>query len=181
MDILKNDNDPFDFTKFINLLGLLGNLFAIIFFIAPIGLMVKLHKKEINHSKIPYLMMIMNVMNCFIWFSYGLLIDDFFIKLANGIGYPTNLVYLCLFFFYKFDRNCLKSMAFILPSIIVSGGFFYLLAYVIKNENVSKYSAMVFNIFMYGAPGQNIVSAFYFIKYFLLKNLFFKFFFKYKS
>lgn len=160
MDVLKNDNDPFDFTKFINWLGLMGNIFAIIFFIAPISLMVKLHKKEQDPAKIPYLIMIMNVMNCFLWFSYGILIEDFFIMLANGIGYPTNLIYLCLFFFYKADRNFLKSLGFILPSIILSGALFAALAFWIKIQDVSKYSAMVFNIFMYGAPGQNIVRKF---------------------
>ena len=161
MDVLKDANNPFDFNKFINWLGLLGNIFAIIFFIAPISLMIKLHKREQDPGKIPYLMMIMNVMNCFLWFSYGILINDFFVMLANGIGYPINMIYLCLFFFYKYERNCLKSMVYILPSIIVSGGLFALLAFYIKNEDVSKFSAMFFNIFMYGAPGQNIVKCLY--------------------
>ena len=55
------------------------------------------------------------------------------------------------------ERNFLKAMIYILPSIIVSAGIFFLLTYVLEIKDVSKYSAMVFNIFMYGAPGQNIV------------------------
>jgi len=152
-----DSDDPFDFSKFINMLGLFGNIFAIIFFIAPISLMIKLHKKEVDPIKIPYLIMLMNVFNCFLWLSYGVLINDFFLKLANGIGYPVNLIYLCLFFYYKEDSNYFKSLIFIFPSIIISGGLFVLLAYVIEDKNISRYSAMIFNILMYSAPGQNIV------------------------
>jgi len=156
-DISLSD-DPFDFTQFINILGLLGNIFAIIFFVIPITLIIKLHKKEINPNNVPYLMMIMNVLNCLLWFSYGILKNDFFLKLANGIGYPINLIYLCLYFFYKAERQTIKSLFLILPTIIFSAGLLFLLAYVIENQDLSKFSAMVFNILMYGAPGQKIVN-----------------------
>ncbi len=103
-------------------------------------------------------MMIMNVLNCLLWFSYGILKNDFFLKLANGIGYPINLIYLCLYFFYKAERQTIKSLFLILPTIIFSAGLLFLLAYVIENQDLSKFSAMVFNILMYGAPGQKIVN-----------------------
>lgn len=154
---LTSTDNPFDFTQFINLLGLFGNIFAIILFISPFLLIIKLHKREIDPQQFPYLIMMMNVMNCFLWLSYGILIEDFFIKLANGIGYPINMIYLCLFFFYRSDRSFGRSLFFILPSIIISAGLFYLLAYVIQNTDLTKFSAMIFNIFMYAAPGQNIV------------------------
>lgn len=172
MNEFKNTDNPFDFTHFINLLGLFGNIFAIILFISPFFLMIKLHKRELHPEQFPYLIMMMNMMNCFLWLSYGILIDDFFIKLANGIGYPINLIYLCLFFFYRADRSIGRSLFLILPSIIISAGLFFLLAFVIQNTNLSKFSAMIFNIFMYAAPGQNIVNLFVI---YIKKNLHFPF------
>lgn len=158
--LYENQDDEFDYTQFKFWLGLLGNVFAIFFFIAPISLMIKLNKKQIDPLKVPYLIMIMNVTNCFLWFSYGILKENnkFFIELANGIGYPINLVYLVLYWFYRCEKKFINSLMFILPSIIFSGALFALLTFVIKSQDLSKYSAMVFNIFMYGAPGQNIVN-----------------------
>jgi len=156
--------DPFDFTFFINWLGLFGNIFAIIFFIAPINLIIKLHNKELHPEKTPYLIMTMNIMNCFLWLSFGYLIDDFFIMLGNGIGYPLNLLYLSCFFYYYMNRKLLKSLLLIIPAILISGGLFLLLIFVIKDLDISKYSAMFFNILMFGAPGQKIVISFLIIK-----------------
>lgn len=157
---LEDDNDPFDFTQFKNLLGLAGNILAITFFIAPISLMRKLHKREQDPKDIPYFIMLMSIMNCVLWVSYGILktADKFFILLANGIGFPINLFYLCLYFFYKADRDCGKSLMYILPSIICSCGILALFTWGIKIIEVAQYSAMIFNIFMYGSPGQNIVN-----------------------
>jgi uncharacterized protein with PQ loop repeat len=153
------DNNPFDFTQFKNLLGLFGNIFAIFFFISPISLMRQLHNRQKDPKDIPYLVMIMSIMNCVLWLSYGILktSDKFFICLANGIGFPINLIYLCLYFFYRSDRDCAKSLLLIAPTLVLSGGLFAVLTYVLKISEVCQYSAMVFNIFMYGSPGQNIV------------------------
>ena len=153
------DNNPFDFTQFKNLLGLFGNIFAIFFFISPIADMKKLHKKEKDPKDVAYLIMIMSIMNCVLWLSYGILKTDdkFFICLANGIGFPVNVIYLCLFFLYYNDRSCGKALIYIIPTLLVSGGILGVLAFVVKISEVCQYSAMVFNIFMYGSPGQNIV------------------------
>jgi len=158
LQILKDD--AFDFTLFKNWLGLAGNILAIFFFIAPVSLMKKLHKKEQDPKDIPYFIMLMSIMNCVLWVSYGILKTDdkFFILLANGIGFPINLFYLCLYLFYRSDRDCGKSLTLILPSIIVSCGILAIFTYAINIIEVSQYSAMVFNIFMYGSPGQNIVN-----------------------
>lgn len=159
----KSSSDPFDFSKFINILGLLGNIFAIILFVSPFILIIKLHKRQIDPEQFPFMIMMMNVLNCFVWLSYGVLIEDFFVVLANGIGYPINIIYLSLYFFYKSDRNFAKSLLFIVPSVLISAGLFYLLAYEIQNTDLAEFSAMIFNIFMYAAPGQNIVFLIFYI------------------
>lgn len=157
--IPKPDIDPFDFTKFQNLLGLCGNFFAIFFFISPITLMRQLHKREKEPKDVAFLVMIMSIMNCVLWVSYGILKekDKFFIILANGLGLPVNLIYMSFFWYYYSERNFGKSLLFILPTWILCGAIFGVLTFVVKVGTVAQYSAMVFNIFMYGSPGQNIV------------------------
>ena len=150
-------NNPFDFSNFKNLVGLFGNIFAISFLISPAILLLKIHKRQQDPLKTPYFMMVMNIINCVCWFSYGFLINDFFIQLANGIGFSLNTIYLCIYFFYRLKRNFLKSMMSIIPTVIIPIGLFFLLVFLIKSQDFSRYSAMIFNVFMYGAPGHRIV------------------------
>jgi hypothetical protein len=154
-----NDNNPFDFSEFKNILGLIGNILAISFFASPISEMRKLHKKEQNPNDTPYLIFVMSILNCAIWISYGILKTDdkFFLLLANGIGYPLNLIYLCLYFYYRNDRECAKSSLYIFPSILISLGIIALFTWGINVIVVSQYTAMTFNVLMFAAPGQNIV------------------------
>lgn len=154
-----NDNNPFDFSQFKNILGLVGNILAISFFISPISLMTKLHKREMDPKDVPYLIMIMTILNCVIWITYGILKTDdkFFLLLANGIGYPLNLIYLCLYFFYKNDREIVKSSIYIVSSIVISAGLLALFTWGINIPDVSQYTAMTFNVLMFASPGQNIV------------------------
>jgi hypothetical protein len=149
--------NPFDLSIFKNCVGLVGNVFAIIFFIAPIDLMMKLKNKEQDPKNTPYLIMTMNVMNCVLWLSFGYLINDYFIMFGNSIGLLLNLIYLCLYFYFRFEKsvNLYVFLSFISNAVAIS--LFIFLAFVLRVEEVAKYSAMIFNILMYGAPGQKIV------------------------
>lgn len=154
-----DENDPFDFSYFKNLLGLIGNIIAIFFFISPISIMRKLHKKEQNPKDTPFLLFVSSAFNCMFWVSYGILksTDKFFILLCNGIGLFANITYFCLYLFYKFDRKCGKSLLFMIATVLLCGGIFSTFTFAIALEIVSQYAAMVFNVCLYAAPGQNIV------------------------
>ena len=155
-----DENDPFDFSYFKNLLGLIGNILAIIFFISPISIMRKLYKKELNPNDTPYVIFISTTMNCLFWVSYGILKtkDKFFIILCNGIGIPFNICYFCFFLYYRFDRKCGKAFLYMIPTLIFAGGIFSIFTFAIGLEIVSQYSAMIFNVLLYAAPGQNLVT-----------------------
>jgi solute carrier family 50 protein (sugar transporter) len=172
-DLNETDNDSFK-----NILGICGNIIVLFFFISPISFIKKLHKREQDPKDVPYLIMVMTVMNCILWLSYGIINtnDRFFIILGNAIGFPINLIYLCLFFFYKNERKFGKASLYIFPSIIVSLGFFIIFTYVIKIIEVSQFTAMFFNILMYAAPGQNLVKTYYYISNLLFNILFFHYF-----
>jgi len=150
--------NPFDLTIFKNWVGLIGNIFAIIFFVAPISLMMKLKKKEQDPKNTPYLIMMMNIMNCVLWLSFGYLIDDYFIIFGNAIGLFLNLIYLGLYFYFRFESKANLYVFLNIISIAVALSLFLFLSCVLKNEDLAKYSAMVFNILMYASPGQKIVN-----------------------
>jgi hypothetical protein len=154
-----NENDPFNFTNFKNLLGLFGNILALFFIVSPISIMVKLHKKQLNPKDTPYFLFISFGLNCIFWTSYGILKtnDKFFIILCNGIGIPFNIGFFCLYLFYSFDRKCLKTILYSLLVLIIAGGIFSIFTFAIARDYVSQYSAMVFNVCLFAAPGQNIV------------------------
>jgi lipid-A-disaccharide synthase-like uncharacterized protein len=160
LDLFDNDieNDSFK-----NILGISGNIIVLFFFFSPISFIKKLHKKEQDPKDVPYLIMVMTVMNCILWLSYGIIktTDRFFIILGNAIGFPINLIYLCLFFFYKNDRKLGKASLYIITSLIISLGIFFIFTYVIKIIEVSQFTAMFFNILMYAAPGQNLVKNYF--------------------
>ena len=158
------ENDPFDFTKFKNIFGLCGNIVVIFFFVSPISFIKKLHKREQDPKDVAYLIMVFTIMNCLLWLSYGVIKtnDRFFLILGNAIGFPLNLIYLCLFFFYKSERKFSKASLYIFPSIIISVGIFIIFYYLIKIKELSQFTAMFFNILMYAAPGQNLVKIFFY-------------------
>ena len=161
----ENKNDSLDFSNARNIMGLLGTIFAILFFIAPISLMIKLHKKQIDPLKTPYFIMMMNNLNCVLWLSYGLLISDFFIILANGIGISVNVIYFCLYFFYRLEKKIMKTLLVVLITLTLTGGILVILTYVIKINDLSRYSAVVINVLMYAAPGQKMVKYFFNYKF----------------
>jgi len=154
-----DENDPFDFSYFKNLLGLFGNILAIFFFIAPISIMIKLHKKQQDPKDTPFLLFIATCLNCTFWTSYGILKtkNKFFILLCNSVGLPLNYIYFCFYLFYRFDRKCGKSLLYMIGSGLFLGGVLSIWTYAIKLEIVSQYSAMIFNVILFATPGQNIV------------------------
>ena len=137
--------------------GFIGNILALLFFIAPISMMKKLYKREQIYDQIPYFLMIMTILNCSLWLSYGMIVKDFFLIIGNAIGAILNMVYLCIYFFFRWEHNKFKFclISSIVPYLFLT--IWGLLTYIIKDGDVSRFSAMFFNILMYGAPGQKIV------------------------
>lgn len=146
-----------DTVAFKSYVGILGNIFAMLLFIAPITLMIKLHKRQVDPLNVPYLIMLMNIMNCVLWLSYGIITSDIFLGVCNGVGFGFNIVYLCLYFIYRFRKDLKNALIYDALAVISTTFILVLYAWVFKSQGVAQYSAMIFNIFMYAAPGQKLV------------------------
>ena len=74
--------------EFYDLVGYLGNVFALFFFFSPVKDMILLFKGPLDVNKIAYLFFIFNVLNCELWVAYGLLptVMKIPIYLCNSIG-----------------------------------------------------------------------------------------------
>lgn len=154
--------NEFDFTNYLNVVGLLANIVAIIYALGPITIFILIHKKVLKASDTPYMIMVTLITMSTFWVSYGILKPDnkFFLILPNTINVVFNLFYLALFFYYRAERKFLKSLIYTIPSILVTLGFFFIFTYAIAIIEVSQYTACVFNITIFAAPGQNIVNIF---------------------
>jgi len=137
--------------------GWIGNALALFFFFSPAVRMWQLIKEKIQHTEISYLSFMANIMNCILWFVYGLKLHKSEIWFCNGLGGISNLIYLFIFWFFFSGKNGLKYSGLTGGTIVFLHCIFCLFYYVFESEDVAGKSAMVFNILMYAAPGQKLV------------------------
>jgi hypothetical protein len=137
--------------------GWIGNALALFFFLSPAIVMWKLIKEEIEHKMIPYILLIANIMNCLLWFIYGINKDDYQIYGCNGLGGFINVIYLTIFWYFFAEKKIIKYIIYLVGTYALLIGLWAFFTYSkVDNEIVGKI-AMVFNIIMYAAPGQKLV------------------------
>jgi solute carrier family 50 protein (sugar transporter) len=138
-----------------DILGALGNIIAIIFFIIPITMLIDLFKNR-DTNKIPYLLFIFTILNCEFWALYGMKINAWPIWLCNSVGIVTNHIFLTIFFIYL-DVTTNKKIAYIATqyvSFILSFSVVYIF---VNNFKLIGFIAMIMNILMYAAPLQKLL------------------------
>jgi hypothetical protein len=150
-------SNQFDFSIPKNIIGLCNNIFAILFCISPIFMLRSIHRNEIHAKDIAYSVMLLTILNCLSWLSFGIITKDFFIKFGNTIGLTSNLIYLSIYFYYRFIDD---KKLFIFSTIginLFSISLWVFLSFILKNPDVSKFTAMIFNILMFISPSQKLV------------------------
>jgi hypothetical protein len=153
-------SNPFDFTIPKNIVGLFGNIFAIGFCISPVFMLRSIYKREINAKEIAYSVMILTILNCLFWFSFGIITKDFFVIFGNSIGFFANLIYLSIYFYYYMEDNRELFIYYTIGLNSISILIWVVFSFILRNANVSKYIAMVFNLLMFISPGQKLVLIF---------------------
>lgn len=137
-----------------DIVGPIGSTLALFFFLTPGVLMYSLHKRTVEPSKVPYVIMMANIMNCVLWFAYGLQIKNLSVWLCNMVGGILNLIWISIFWCYFFQKLAQQFFT-IVGTFIFTGAVFAIFYYAINIEIVSGITACVFNVIMYAAPGQN--------------------------
>ncbi len=138
-------------------IGWIGNALALFFFFSPAIKVWALIKERIQHTEFSYFSLIANIMNCVLWFVYGLKLTTLEIWACNAIGGATSLIYLIVFWFYFNNKHILKFICFSLFTLALIFGIFALFYWQLDDPQYTGKTAMVFNIIMFAAPGQKFV------------------------
>ena len=137
--------------------GWIGTVIAIYFFIAPIVPIIQLIKTKITYKELPGLLLIFSLVNCILWADYGLNLELMQVYVCNISGSVITLVWIIIYIIYFSEKKVLKYLLLIFLFIILMSGFAFVFYYII-NPQITGYSAMIFNVLMFAAPGEKIVT-----------------------
>jgi solute carrier family 50 protein (sugar transporter) len=137
-----------------DLLGLFGNLFAIVFFLIPIWMIINLIKTK-KIETIPWLLFIFTILNCEFWLIYGLKLKAWPVYVCNGFGITTNFFYLITFYLFL-NKSILIKVIYIVISFSSFILIFAVFYYFITNIQLIGAIACTVNILMFATPLQKI-------------------------
>jgi hypothetical protein len=145
-------------TAFELVVGYIGNAFALFFFFSPCVLMYNLITGKTELKNIPYILLFATWLNATLWFIYGFYLDKFTMQLCNIIGCGLSVIYIGIYIWFFFENYLFKIGAVIVTWGVLFGVFAaFFWGFGDKLKEVTSTTAVVFNIIMYAAPGQNIV------------------------
>ena len=138
-----------------DIFGWIGSVISVIFFIVPCVPFYNLIKEKITYKDTPGILLICSVINCIFWVVYGVKLGLTQSFITNAIGAIITTVWICIFLIFWVKKHALKSVGFIVLTLVVFVGIFCVFYYVVP-PTVTGYCAMVFNVLMYAAPGEKI-------------------------
>lgn len=139
---------------------------ACFFFISPFPLFLEVSKTN-SVEKVPVSMLVCNALNCSIWIIYGMAGGGVQPWVCNMIGLSLTLVYVVWYLLYKYESIAYKLLSiflsFLVIGILVGLGFVNLFkedgdSFKTTCHDITYWMALVINVIMYAAPGQNLVS-----------------------
>ncbi|KAL6543989.1 Bidirectional sugar transporter sweet7 [Orobanche gracilis] len=138
--------------------GIVGNIIALILFLSPVPTFVRICKKRSveQYSAVPYLA---TFVNCGLWVLYGLPVvhpNSTLVVTINGTGFVIEIVYLSLFLVFSDPKKRLRLVAVVVAECIFMAVLALLvltLAHSTKLRSAIVGSiCMVGNIMMYASP-----------------------------
>jgi len=137
--------------------GWVGTALATYFYISPVVPFIKLIKGEITYKESPGVLLLCSFMNCILWVDYGLLQNNFQVYFANGLGGSITLIFITIFLIYVSELRIGFSLLYNFILIAVITGISLLCFYIVPS-NITGTAAMIFNVLMYAAPGEKIMT-----------------------
>ena len=138
--------------------GWTGSGLAMFFYISPVVPIIKMMKKELEVKNVPGILLTCSFLNCILWGCYGWINSKLQVWVANYTGGAITLVWIVIYWVYFAECKLVPSIIynFILLNFIFEIGFFCF--YFKKHVEVTGYIAMAFNILMYAAPGEKMIT-----------------------
>ena len=152
--------------KEMDIFGKLGFITSIIYYIfSPIQFLFNLYKKNLDVQYISFFGFGMLYLNGLLFFFYSVAtstrINDYeLMEICNLIGAIFLFIYIILYinFMYSESKQFIYIIIFILFSIILSFGEYYLIKYDKIYQKIIFYMASIINICMYLPIGFNILT-----------------------
>ena len=143
-----------------DIFGWIGLVISIFFYMAPVAPFINLIKGRITYKETPGILLFCSFLNCLLWAVYGIKLNKTQIFITNGVGGVITLVWIFIFIIYFAKKSVFKSIIFIFLTLVIPARIFSLFYFVIDHEKnkaeITGYSAMLFNVLMYAAPGEKI-------------------------
>ena len=147
--------------EFLDILGFLANVSALMFFISPLLMMIELAKTK-ETKKIPYFIFVGAILNCLFWLIYGIQKNLWPVYFCNGVGLFLNNVFLIMFIFYVQEINALLRIIINVFIISFNALMIFIFLLFVQNTSIAGSIAMGFNIIMFVATLQKIIEVFQF-------------------
>ena len=134
----------------------LGTIISFILSFTPTVPFMKVFKGEEKIDILPEGLLLFLILNRLVWGSVWILTGRKIALLNSILGTSVCNVFVSLYFYLYFNRNCFKAfissiILLILEAGLLFGGVFW------GNDHALSYIAMVFNVCMFISPGQKII------------------------
>lgn len=140
-----------------------GTAMVLALMLTPSVLFLKIFKNkkengEYDYAQIPELMLIFNAGCGILWFSYWFRVLNLIPMYSALTNSCVTAVFTLLYLYCYSQGNCIKWLLYSFIALDLMAQMAYVFIYLIKNAEIVGTIAMIVNILMFAAPGQNILT-----------------------
>ena len=132
-------------------------LISIFLNISPIVAFIPVIKGKEKYTKVPFLMLIFNLLNNLCWTCYWFRLSYFNSLLCCCICSTIATLFFILYLYFFNKKQINKFILSIILLICCELIIIYISIYIVKNLNFYGKYLIVINVIMYIAPGQNLI------------------------
>ena len=140
-----------------SIFGWVGAIISIYFYFAPGFPFYKVLKDQMKYQDLPIILLISSFINCILWADYGLIKNSTQIYITNSLGGTITLIWITIYLLYLGKKYFIVSLILNIFLLIATGAISFLFYFII-DSNITGLIAMIFNVLMYAALGEKIIS-----------------------
>lgn len=140
-----------------SIFGWVGAIISIYFYFAPGFPFYKVLKDQMKYQDLPIILLLSSFINCILWADYGLIKNSTQIYITNSLGGTITLIWITIYLLYLGKKYFIVSLILNIFLLIATGAISFLFYFII-DSNITGLIAMIFNVLMYAALGEKIIS-----------------------
>lgn len=140
-----------------SIFGWVGAIISIYFYFAPGFPFYKALKDQMKYQDLPIILLLSSFINCILWADYGLIKNSTQIYITNSLGGTITLIWITIYLLYLGKKYFVISLILNIFLLIATGAISFLFYFII-DSNITGLIAMIFNVLMYAALGEKIIS-----------------------